>query len=135
MDQSTSRFDRLFTKQRPLWVKLIVSLTLVLLPFAAASLDGVLDEFLRLGQWRFFLLAPVIILYIWFISPIMSRGEAEIVRSIRPLVPMDDDDFSLMVDRESRLNPRHEWLAFIVGAILGLVSAQTAALTREPPGC
>ncbi len=126
MDQSTSRIDRMLTKDRPLWVRLVVSLVFLLLPFVAVYLDGVLDEFIREGQWRFLLLAPIIILYIWFIAPVMSRGEAEVVRSFRPLVSLDDEDFSCLVDRESRVNPRYEWLAFALGAVLGLISAQTS---------
>jgi hypothetical protein len=120
----------LFTNQRPLWIRLVVSLLLLILPFTAAYLDGVLEEFLRLGQWRFFLLAPVIIIYIWLVSPAMSRSEVEVVRSIRPLVPLDDENFNRLVNRESRLNPRHEWLAFGAGAILGLISAQASGIDQ-----
>ena len=29
----------------------------------------------------------------------MSRGEAEVIRSIRPLVPLDDEEFSFGVNR------------------------------------
>ncbi len=126
MDQSTSRIDRMLSKDRSLWVRLVISLSFLLLPLAAAYLEGVLDEFMREGQWRFLLLPPIIILYIWFIAPVMSRGEAEVVRSFRPLVPLDEKDFYSLVDRESRVNPRYEWLAFGVGAVLGLISARAS---------
>jgi hypothetical protein len=126
MDQSTSRIERTLIKDRPLWVRLVISLFFLLLPIVAAYLDGVLDEFLREGQWRVLSLAPIIILYIWFIAPAMSRGEAEVVRSMRPLVPLEAEDFSSIVERESRVDPRHEWLAIGLGAVLGLVSAQTS---------
>jgi hypothetical protein len=126
MDQSTSRIERTLIKDRPLWVRLVISLFFLLLPIVAAYLDGVLDEFLREGQWRVLSLAPIIILYIWFIAPAMSRGEAEVVRSMRPLVPLEAEDFSSIVERESRVDPRHEWLAIGLGAVLGFVSAQTS---------
>lgn len=126
MEQSTSRIERMLAKERSLWVKLVVSLAFLLLPFAAAYLDGLLDDFMREGQWRFLLLSPVIILYIWFISPAMSRGEAEVVRSFRPLVSLDDEAFDNLVERESHVDPRNEWLALGIGAILGLLSARAS---------
>ena len=126
MEQSASRVQRMLTKVHPLWVKLVVSLAFLLLPFATAYLDGLLDDFMREGQWRFLLLSPVIILYIWFISPAMSRGEAEVVRSFRPLVTLDDEAFDNLVVQESRVNPRNEWLALGAGAVLGLISAQAS---------
>lgn len=126
MNQSPSRIDRMLTQDRSLRVRLVVSLAFLLLPFVVAYLDGFLDDFLREGQWRFLLLAPIIILYIWFISPVMSRGEDEVVGSFRPLVPLDDEAFDNLVDRESRVNPRNEWLALSVGAVLGLISAQSS---------
>ena len=64
MDQPTSLFERFFSRPRPLWVSITVSLILLLLPFAAAYLDRNLDRFLNQGEWRVFLLAPTIIIYI-----------------------------------------------------------------------
>lgn len=131
MTQSSSRFDRILSKQRPLWQKLLVSLIFLLLPFIAAAFDGVLYEYLLLGRWRFFLLAPSIILYIWFVSPAMARSEVDVIRSIRPLIPMDDKEFSQMVRRESQVNPRYEWLSFGIGALLGIISALTSGMDQN----
>lgn len=131
METYTSGIERFFTKRRPLWVRLVVNLMLLLLPFAAAYLDGVLDEFLRQGRWRVFSLAPIIILYIWFVAPVISRSESEVVRSIRRLVPLDDENFKRLVDRESRVDPRNEWLAIGLGAILGIVSAKASGIDED----
>jgi hypothetical protein len=73
MDQPTSILDRFFSRPRPVWVVLIVSLTLLLLPFAAVYLDGAMDEFFSQDRWRVFLLPPTIIIYIWLVSPLMTR--------------------------------------------------------------
>jgi hypothetical protein len=131
MDQSHSHIDRFLSKQQPLWVRLLVSLILLLLPFAVATFDGFFEEFVKQGIWRFFLLPPIVILYIWLISPSMSHSEAEVLHSIRPLVPLDDEDFARLVDRESRINPRYQWLTFGIGAILGLISAQTSGFNED----
>jgi hypothetical protein len=101
----------------------MVSVVLLLLPFGAAYLDGIWDEFLREGHWRVASLAPVIILYIWFIAPTMSRGQAGVARSIRPLVPLDDEAFEQLVAQAPGIEARHEWTTVLIGALLGLLSA------------
>ena len=122
MDQPTSIFDRVFGQTRPVWVALIVSLTLLLLPFAAVYLDGALDEFFSQDRWRVFLLPPTIIIYIWLVSPLMARMGANVIESFRPLIQMDDDSFDRMIHEVARLDPRHEWIAFGIGVILGIIS-------------
>jgi len=122
MDQPTSIFDRVFGQTRPVWVALIVSLTLLLLPFAAVYLDGALDEFFSQNRWRVFLLPPTIIIYIWLVSPLMARMGANVIESFRPLIQMDDDSFDRMIHEVARLDPRHEWIAFGIGVILGIIS-------------
>ena len=123
MDQPTSLFDRFFSQPRPVWVALIVSLTLLLLPFAAVYLDGVIDEFFNQGRWRVFLLPPTIIIYIWLVSPLMARMGDNVIESFRPLIQMDDDSFDRMIHETSYVDPLHEWIAFGIGIILGIISA------------
>jgi hypothetical protein len=123
MDQPTSIFGRFFSQPRPVWVALIVSLTLLLLPFAAVYLDGVIDEFFNQGRWRVFLLPPTIIIYIWLVSPLMARMGDNVIESFRPLIQMDDDSFDRMIQDASRVDPLHEWIAFGIGVILGIISA------------
>lgn len=123
MDQPASIFDRFFSQQHPTWFKLSVSLFLLLLPFWAAYLDGMLSSFFRDGHWRIFLLTPTIIIYIWFVSPMMTRMGAEVISSLRPLVPMKDESFDRFVIEASHISPSHERFAIGIGAVLGFVSA------------
>lgn len=118
-----SIFDRLISKKRPVWVTLVVSLLFLLLPFAAAYLDGALDEIYKAEQWRVFLLAPVIIIYIWTVSPIMTRMADNVILNLRPLVQLNDEDFDRIVNQASRINPLHEWLAFGFGIVLGIAAS------------
>lgn len=123
MEPSRSIFNRFLSRPRPVWVGLFVSVSLLLLPFAAALLDGILGEFLADGRWRAYLLAPAILLYIWLISPAMTRVGNDVLISLRPLIELDDESFDRMVEKASRVDPRHEALAFGVGAIFGVVTA------------
>ena len=131
MDPTLSIFDRFLSRSRPVWFALLVSLILLLLPFAAAMLDGMGREFLVSGTWRAYLMAPAIMLYIWLISPAMSRVGNEVVNSIRPLVQLDDESFAKMVEQASRVNPRHEVIAFGIGAVFGVVSTFTSGFTEN----
>jgi hypothetical protein len=124
-------FDRTFGTSRPLYVKLLVGLVLLGLPFVAATLDGVLREFVSSGTWRMFILPPTIILYIWLLAPIMTRVSLEVVESLRPVVDLDEQSFDRLVAEASFINPRKEGMAFAVGFLLGILSAIASGLDAE----
>ena len=128
MDRSKSFFDRILSRKRPTRVMAGVSLLLLLLPFAAAYLDGILEPFLRQGEWRIFLLSPAIIVYILLVSPRMERMGTEVVRDFRPLVASDDEAYESLVQEATRTNPVHELVAFGIGAILGVASALASGM-------
>jgi len=131
MAQSTSLFDRLFSQRRSSRVALVISLLLILLPFVAAYLDGILDLFIRQGQWRIFLLAPAIIIYILLITPRMDRMGSEVVQAFRPIVAVDDETYEGLVREATRTNPIHELIAFGLGAILGVASVLASDLNTS----
>jgi hypothetical protein len=128
MKQHPTIFDRIFSRERPAWIKISASLLLLLLPFGIAYFDGSLNEILDQGLVRIFLVAPVITIYIWLVSPVMSRRGDEIIRSIRPLVPLDDESFDSMISAAIRVNPLYELGIFGGGVILGLLTAGGNAL-------
>ena len=133
MDQPTSIFERVFGRPRPVWVVLIVSLSLLLLPIVFVYLDGALNEFFNQGRWRIFLLPPTIILYIWIISPHMTRMGTIVIESIRPLVQLDDENFDHQISEVSRINPLHEWVAFGIGVVLGIITILIADIDQSAP--
>ena len=133
MDQPTSIFDRIFGQPRPIWVVLIVSISLLLLPIAFVYLDGAIDEFFNQGRWRIFLLPQTIILYIWIISPHMNRMGTIVIESIRPLVQLDDDSFNHLIQDASRVDPLHEWIAFGIGVMLGIIFILVSDIDQNAP--
>jgi hypothetical protein len=122
MDQPASLFDRIFTKNRPWWVTLIVSLSFLILPFIAAFIDGDLDSIVEFGYWRIYLLAPTIIIYIWLVSPLMAHTGDLVIDAINQLVDLDSAAYNRTVQQASRINPTHEWLAFGLGIMLGILA-------------
>ena len=107
----------------------MVCFIVLLIPFVAALLDDNLEQFTRQGQWRIVLFAPSIALYIWIISPFITRAGDNVISSLRPLVDLDDEEFKRQVYTAEYINPRHEILAIIVGGILG---AAAISIEFEP---
>lgn len=130
MDQHTSFFDRFFKLIRPLRVKTTCSLVFLLLPFIAAYLDGILDQFIYQGRWRAFLLAPTIIIYILLVEPFMTRTGENMLEALKPLTDLNDEEFNQMVYDASRIKPWHELLAISIGILLGIVSLLTGGLDQ-----
>lgn len=122
--RAASPADRLMSDRRYRWLRVGVSLLLITAPIGAAFLDGVLHEFLSRGIWRIALLPPAVIIYILVLSTIMAGREEGVIEAFRPLVLMDDDSFSQLVDEASRLNPIGQGTAFGVGAAFGLALGQ-----------
>lgn len=123
MKQNTSFLDRLLSQPRPLGLKVVISLVMLALPFGAVALDGELENILNNGLWRIVILPPVIIIYCWFLSPVIAQMGSELIHTARSLVIMDEASFTQLIAQASQINPVHEWIAFACGACLGLATA------------
>ena len=120
MKQPMSLYERVIDRPRPVWVKISVSLFLFALPFAIVYLSGVDGEFMSEGRWRFLLLAPSIIVYIWLGSPLLDRHNNEVILSLRSISALDDESFAELLAKTRSINPRNEWIAIGTGALFGL---------------
>jgi hypothetical protein len=114
-------FERWISRPRRPWATVSVALLLLLAPVGAALLDGVLPELLSQGHWRTVYIPPAVILYILAVAPFLARMEARVVRSLRPIVLIEDDDFDRLVYHTSYVRPAHELIAFVAGALLGVL--------------
>jgi len=120
MMKKTSLFDRYFNRPRTNWMTLSVSITVLLLPFLGAYLDGSLEQFIQQGHWRTILFAPSIALYIWIISPQMTRAGDKVISALRPLVGLNDQDFQAQVYAAEQIKPGLEIAAIVAGILLGI---------------
>ncbi len=133
MKQNTSLLDRMLSKSRPLGVKLGVSLALLLLPFGAAALDGLLNDILSQGLWRVLILPPAIIIYCWLLSPVLSRMGQELIHTARSLVMLDEASFNQLITQAVQTNPRHEWIAIGIGVLLGIINSLPTSFGENAP--
>jgi hypothetical protein len=94
----------------------------------AACLDGVLPELVDGSQWRTLYIPAAVILYILAVAPRLARMDARVIRSLRPIVLIGDDEFSLLLYQASTVRPIHELIAFAAGVVLGaLLSLATGS--------
>ena len=110
---------------RPLGMRLLVAVILVLLPASAAALDGLLKSLFSDGNWRPMLLPMVVIYYIWIVSPIVDRGQAAVVAGFRPITQLDDETFAQIVAKAGHTSPLGEGLALLIGAAAGIFIGST----------
>jgi hypothetical protein len=129
MDQPASLFARVIARPRPLWVRVAVSLILLALPFLVTYLSGLADKLILYGQWRFLLLMPSIILYIWLGSPLLDRQSKEVMRSLRTISSLDEESYAALITKAQYINPRNEWIAIGAGAAVGLAVNSTNDLS------
>jgi hypothetical protein len=85
-------------------------------PFLAAALDNQLRTVLTDGSWRFLVLPPVIIGYIVFIAPLMQRSKDDMLRAIRPMLRIDDEEFARLITHDQT----RWWLMAAVSIFVGI---------------
>ncbi len=124
MTFAPSSLDRLVTRTRLpwRWFYLLTSALLLLLPVAAASLDGRLDELLYGGLWRTLFLAPVIVIYSLSIYSFLAGSQQNAIEALRRPVQLEDVAFNRLVRKASVLNPWIERGAFAAGVLFGFLA-------------
>ena len=121
-DQSLlAQLDGVLGTRYPAFV-VIVAIALFLLLALAAYATGGDDPSVR-SSLRFASLNPVITVYILALHPFMHRRWRRAMDSLRALAPHDGEP-----RRRSPARRRGEWIAMLVGALLGL------AVARHVPG-
>ena len=122
-----SLFDRTVARPRPLWMTLVLVL-LVYLPTLAAITSLGLAEFAGNPGNRSLLAAPTVIAYVLLLGPILRPLESAVVRSLRPILLVADEELARIVERAATVSPWHE----IAAIACGLVFA--AFIIGGPPG-
>jgi hypothetical protein len=111
-------FDRTgLSAQRVTTVVTLLQLALLLV---AAYLEGVLAETASIGFWRSALMFPGITAYIVLTQPLGRRLRNAAITALRPLVPVDDDEFLRLLAQERLFNRRREFMSMVFGAAVVL---------------
>lgn len=111
-------FDRITVPLSRTRILVPLGLLLFILPVILAIVDGIFDQFHLL--WRILYVPPTIILYILILSPILQRANEAVIIGLRPIVQLTDEEFNQVIADKSRINPRGEYTAIVVGLLIGI---------------
>jgi len=115
-------FDRLIGWPRHRWIPLGVSVLMVLIPLLLAWNLVAQGQPLESGPLRGLLTAPLVLLYIVLITPRMDRMEKDVVRSLRPAILVDDENFGMVVSKSAHTPILIEFITVVVGILFGVVT-------------
>jgi hypothetical protein len=117
---SSTLFDRTVARRRPTWATVLLVLA-VYLPALVAAASAGLTDILTNPRSRSILTAPTAIAYILVITPIVWSMQSKVVRSLRPVILVDDQELARVVRRASSIPPLYEAAAIAVGLFFGFL--------------
>jgi len=122
-----SLFDRTVARRRPLWATLALVLLVYFPTLAAIAALGLADLAGDPGN-RSLLAAPTVVAYVLLLGPILGPLEAAVIRSLRPILLVEDKELASIVERASTVSLWHEIAAITCGLVFG------ALIIGGPPG-
>ena len=111
------------TKLSPSIFILLSAIVLLLLPIVIVWVEGYWDELFSQRYWRAIFVQPVIIVYILILERVFKRMEVSVIRGLREVVRLSDEEFDQLVERTPTVNLKNELLAILAGAVVGLLVA------------
>jgi hypothetical protein len=120
---SSSLFDRTVARRRPVWATVLLVFVVYLPTLAAAASMGLTDILTNPGS-RSILTAPTVIAYILVVAqvlPILGGLQPIVVRSLRPVIPVDDQELARIVRRDSAIPRLYEAAAIAAGLFFGVL--------------
>ena len=117
---SSSLFDRTVARPRPAWATALLVLGVYLPTLVAVASVGATDS-LASPQGRSILTAPTAIAYILVVAQLMSSVQPKVIRSLRPVILVDDQELASVVRRASAVSPVHEVASIAIGLFFGFL--------------
>jgi hypothetical protein len=114
-----SLFDRFVARRRTPWANLVLIL-IVYLPTLAAAYTLGLSHLAGEPQARSLLAAPTVIAYVLLLGPIMAPLESAVVRSLHPILLIEDDELARLLGRAETIALWKELAAIGVGLVFGV---------------
>jgi hypothetical protein len=122
---SSSLINRAVARRRPAWVTVLL-VALAYLPALVAAVSMSRTDLLTDPSSLAILRNPVVIAYanptmiayMLLIGPIIARMPPAVVRSLRPVILVDDQELAVAIRRASWITPLHEVAAIAAGLLL-----------------
>ena len=119
-----THFDRLISAVHlmSLWRKILLTLLLLVLPFALAYLEGARATLINRDTWRTAYFPTVAILYMIAVAPWIWWAEKEVIKGLQPLVKIELKSDEALAYKGWWRSSWGDWCAFRRGS-LGWVAA------------
>jgi hypothetical protein len=126
MKPRTLLFNRYIATFRRPWLRVGLSLLLVLIAFSIVILSDLTGNDIPFGRWRSLFISPAVIAYVLLISPSLARTDDQVIVALRPLIRISDAEFDRLTDKATYTQPAHELAACAVGLGFGITMALPA---------
>lgn len=120
----SSFFDRTVAYRRPAWATTLLVLIVYLPALVAAAGDAGPAGLLTNPRLRAILTAPTVIAYVLIIAPLLATLQPVVIRSLRPVMQVDDRELERILQRAASVPPRHEAAAIVGGLLFGFFIIQ-----------
>jgi len=127
VDSQPSPLIEAFVKRLKLpWyvVTVIFAVFLLLTLVLVAYLDGDLTSPFEWNYWRTGIQGPVLLIYIFTIYPAISKMGDNAIKSLQPLLILDNEPVKQLISGYSLPNRRGEWISLAIGGVLILLLTQ-----------
>jgi hypothetical protein len=121
MHAPASLFDRWIARPRKRWPGWAICVGLLCLPKVISVLQYGPSEALGQPGLRGLLIAPAVIAYIFFVSPLLTRIADEVFVGLRPLLDVDKAGTRDLLNPAAAVRPARERQVIIGGALLGML--------------
>jgi hypothetical protein len=117
-------------QQMPLWLRILLALVLLGLPYGLAYLEGFLPILLDRNTWRTVLFPTVAVIYIVAVAPWIWRAEKEVVEGLRPLINVKPNTYDARSAIGADADTAHktwwrsslgDWISFGLGLLSGIL--------------
>ncbi len=116
----SSPLHRMVARPRPAWVTALLVFA-VYLPTLVVILHTGQTDILTNPRSRSILTSPTVIAYILVIAPPLARMLPMVVRSLRPVILLDDRELESIVRRDATIPPLQEVVAIAAGLLFGFL--------------
>jgi hypothetical protein len=103
------------------WVLVIIGLILLFFPVFATTADDALPVLVNTREGRYLFFAPLMVIFILAVVPLLERSRQQVAQALRPLVQLDDEEFAAVVAHAYRRRTGLEALGLVIGGAFALL--------------
>lgn len=113
-----SWFDKTICRPRSKWRLLGIGVFFFSMPLLASLADRGFDTLIKPSSRGLFI-PPTILIYILIIAPRTTHSLQQLLKTFRPIVLLEDEEFQALVFQATRIKGSNEFISILLGALIG----------------